>query len=81
MISIAKSCAVAGRAAALAFVAAAFLGGSGQAARAASIDITVTPWLAPNAFGSPSYAGAVANQIDALYQGLSSNGTPGTESP
>src|SRR5512146_1688107 len=39
--------------------------------------ITVTPWLAPNAFGSPSYAAAVANQEQALLNGLSSYGAAG----
>jgi hypothetical protein len=62
---------------ALALTAALTLGAS--AARA-GIDITVTPWLAPNAFGSPSFAPASANAVDALYQGQTSAGTPGTPS-
>lgn len=43
---------------------------------AATID--VVPWLAPNAFGSPSFSIAEQNAIQALYQGLSAYGTPGT---
>jgi hypothetical protein len=38
--------------------------------------ITVTPTLAPNAFGSPSYSGWVANAVQAMYQGASSYGDP-----
>lgn len=44
-------------------------------ASAATID--VTPWIAPNAFGSPSYAAAEANAVYALYHGLTSFGAPG----
>src|SRR5688572_19908847 len=40
--------------------------------------ITVTPTLAPNVFGSPSYPGWVTNSFNALDQGLSTFGTPGT---
>ena len=44
----------------------------------AAISISVTPWLAPNAFGSPSFLPAAANAVDALYAGQTSGGTPGT---
>lgn len=54
------------------------MGLAGSSAGAASINITVTPWLAPNVYGSPNFAGAVANAIQGQYQGLSSFGTPGT---
>jgi len=40
--------------------------------------IQVTPWLAPNVYGSPSFPGAEANAVQGLYQGLTSFGTPGT---
>ena len=40
--------------------------------------ITVTPWSAPNIFGSPSFAGAEQNQYTALRNGTTSAGTPGT---
>ena len=40
--------------------------------------IEVHPWLAPNVFGSPNWAPAVANAITALKTGASSAGTPGT---
>lgn len=40
--------------------------------------IMVFPSVAPNAFGSPSYDGYVANAIFALENGLTSYGTPGT---
>lgn len=43
---------------------------------ASAITITVTPWSSPNAFGSPSYAGAVANNIYAQTHGLTSYGNP-----
>ena len=42
-----------------------------------AVEIAVTPWLAPNVFGSPSYTGAVANQEYALLNGLSSYGAAG----
>lgn len=42
--------------------------------------ITVVPWLAPNAFGSPSFAAAQTNAVQAMYQGLATFGTPGTPS-
>ncbi|MFI4950679.1 MAG: PEPxxWA-CTERM sorting domain-containing protein [Caulobacterales bacterium] len=38
--------------------------------------ITVTPTVAPNAFGSPSYAGWVTNSIAAQHDGLSALGNP-----
>jgi hypothetical protein len=44
-------------------------------AKAADISITVTPWLAPNAFGSPSWDTAVSNAVYAEENGLSSYGT------
>jgi hypothetical protein len=44
----------------------------------ASIGITVTPWLAPNVFGSPSFPGAVSNAIEGQLAGSPSFGTPGT---
>jgi hypothetical protein len=62
---------------ALALTAALALGAS---AAHAGIEITVTPWLAPNAYGSPSFAPASANAVDALYNGQTSGGTPGTPS-
>jgi hypothetical protein len=47
-------------------------------AHAEVFTITVTPALAPNAFGSPSYAGWVDNAISALRTGATSAGTSGT---
>jgi len=55
--------------------AAALLLGLVTSASAATID--VTPWVAPNVFGSPSYAAAEANAIYALYHGLNSYGAAG----
>ena len=55
---------------------AALLGLAAGAAHA--LTITVTPSLAPNAFGSPSYAPWVNNAFNALYAGQASAGTPGT---
>jgi hypothetical protein len=49
-------------------------------AHAATLTIQVTPWVAPNIFGSPSFPAARDNAFQALYQGLSSFGTPGTPS-
>jgi len=40
--------------------------------------IVVTPTVAPNVFGSPSYAAWVTNSYQAQYQGLSTFGTVGT---
>ena len=56
----------------LAAASAALFGAS--AAQAATI--TVTPTLAPNAFGSPSYAGWVQNINSALHDGLTAKGDP-----
>lgn len=39
--------------------------------------IRVTPTLAPNAFGSPSYGSWVSNSFNALYNGVTSAGTAG----
>ena len=44
------------------------------AGQASAATISVVPWVAPNAFGSPSYAGAVANANGALHDGDSSRG-------
>lgn len=55
--------------------AAALLLGMTTAASAATID--VTPWIAPNVFGSPSYLPAEANAIQGLYQGLNTFGSAG----
>jgi len=41
-------------------------------------EINVFPWLAPNAFGSPSFAGAEANAVQAMKDGGIPTGTPGT---
>jgi hypothetical protein len=62
---------------ALALTAAIVLGASSAQA---AINITVTPWLAPNAFGSPSFGPAAANAVDALYNGQTSGGTAGAPS-
>lgn len=45
---------------------------------AQAVQIDVIPWLAPNGWGSPSFNGAEANAVQAMYQGLTSYGTPGT---
>ncbi len=47
---------------------------------ASAATITTYSALAPNAFGSPSYAPWVNNVNTALYNGLTSGGTPGTPS-
>ena len=39
--------------------------------------ISVSPWLAPNAFGSPSFALAQDNALSALYTGAASMGAAG----
>lgn len=44
----------------------------------ASITIKVTPSLAPNVYGSPSFAAYTVNADNALYTGASSAGTAGT---
>ena len=46
-------------------------------AKADGISIVVTPWLAPNGLGSPSWAGAEANAVYAEMNGLSTYGAPG----
>jgi hypothetical protein len=43
-----------------------------------AFSISVTPTLAPNAFGSPSWAGWVNNAVSALETGATTAGTPGT---
>jgi hypothetical protein len=48
---------------------------STQAAPILGPSITVTPWLAPNAFGSPSYAGAQANAISGMLAGGATTGS------
>lgn len=48
------------------------------AAAFAAPTITVTPTLAPNVFGSPSYPSWVGNSYQAQLQGLTTFGTPGT---
>jgi hypothetical protein len=48
---------------------------AGSSARA-DIQITVTPSLAPNVFGSPSWPGYVSNALTALENNQSSSGTP-----
>jgi hypothetical protein len=50
------------------------------AGAAHAITITVTPALAPNAFGSSSYAPWAGNAFTALYNGQTSAGAPGTPS-
>jgi hypothetical protein len=55
-------------------------GAMSAASAAHALTITVTPALAPNAFGSPSYAPWVNNAVNALYAGQTSAGTPGTPS-
>ena len=47
-----------------------------RSARAITMQEFASP--APNAFGSPSFAGWGANTIDALENGLSSVGNPAT---
>lgn len=46
-------------------------------ANASTIDITVVPWLAPNAFGSPSFSSAEANAV----QGMMNGGVPTGSGP
>lgn len=60
----------------LAFVA--LLGFSVFGVAQSGPSIVVTPTLAPNAFGSPSYAAWVTNSFNAQDQGLSTFGTAGT---
>jgi hypothetical protein len=49
----------------------------GMISSASAVTIDVTPWVAPNVFGSPSYAAAEANAIYALYHNLNSHGAAG----
>jgi hypothetical protein len=63
-----------GLAAALCLVA-----GSAVPARA-DLTIDVTPSVAPNAFGSPSYGNYVSNAVHALENGLTSYGAPNSPS-
>lgn len=46
--------------------------------RAEAISISVTPALAPNAFGSPSWGGWEANAVTGELSGGVPTGTPGT---
>src|SRR4051794_23069309 len=46
------------------------------AASASSVDISVYPVLAPNAYGSSNYAPWVSNAVQALENGQSSAGDP-----
>ncbi len=48
------------------------------AAASAQVTLTVTPSVAPNAFGSPSFNGWASNAVQALYTGQTSFGTAGT---
>ncbi len=61
------------RATSAAVLAAAMFAAAGPAVAAS---IVVTPWVAPNGFGSPSYAGAVLNANTALHGGQTSAGDP-----
>ncbi len=56
----------------------ALLFGIALAPSAGAASIEVVPWLAPNAFGSPSFPTAQSNAVQAMYLGVSSFGTPGT---
>ena len=60
------------------FAAAAMIGlgilSSSSAAHAA-VSITVTPSLAPNAFGSPSWSAYVGNAVSAIENGQTSLGS------
>lgn len=47
----------------------------GSAHATPAISITVTPSLAPNAFGSPNWPGYVSNAVTALYNGFSAFGS------
>ena len=55
-----------------------FLTSAAATAVAGPILITIQPALAPNGFGSPNYAAWRTNALDALYNGNSTAGTPGT---
>jgi hypothetical protein len=49
----------------------------GYVTAANAVAINVTPWLAPNAYGSPSYNAAVANEIAGLLAGQTTYGAAG----
>jgi hypothetical protein len=49
----------------------------GMVTSAGAATISVTPWIAPNVFGSTSYTAAEANAVQGLYQGASSFGPAG----
>ena len=53
------------------------LAGVAIAMQAGATTITVTPWLAPNAFGSPSFVLAQTNALTALYSGAATAGAVG----
>jgi len=50
----------------------------GLPASAGEIDVTVYPWLAPNAYGSPSFEPASQNVEQAIMNGVLTGGTAGT---
>ncbi|MBN8729434.1 MAG: PEP-CTERM sorting domain-containing protein [Acidobacteria bacterium] len=54
------------------------LAAASTVAFAGPITIDVNPALAPNGFGSPSYASWRTNALNALYNGTTTAGTPGT---
>jgi hypothetical protein len=62
----------------LATVVAAAVAATLIAGAAHAVTITVTPSLAPNAFGPASFGPWTSNAVNALYNGQSSAGTPGT---
>lgn len=45
---------------------------------AGAMTLDVTPWLAPNAYGSPSFATAQQNAVQAMFLGVDSYGVAGT---
>jgi hypothetical protein len=45
---------------------------------AGAMTLNVTPWLAPNAYGSPSFATAQQNAVQAMFLGVDSYGVAGT---
>jgi hypothetical protein len=49
-----------------------------SAANAAAVvpTLDVVPWLAPNAYGSPSWPGAVSNAVHAMHDGVLNYGDP-----
>jgi hypothetical protein len=64
----------------LGLAAALCLAAGATAPARADVTITVTPSVAPNAFGSPSYGTYVSNAVYALENGLSSYGDPNSPS-